>query len=82
MALAAGAIIAPDGLSFPPQANARQRTDAVANFLKAAASEVSMMARCTGKTNVHNLEPEDLRSLTIAAQNATGIVMAGLKKVS
>ena len=81
-ALAAGARIDGKTLVFPDLATAKQRTDAVANYLKAAASEVSMMARCTGKTNVHNLEPEDLRSLTLAAQNATGIVMAGIKKVS
>jgi NADPH-dependent glutamate synthase beta subunit-like oxidoreductase len=79
---AAGGQVDGSTLRFPPLATAQQRTDAVVNFLKAAASEVSMMARCVGKTNVHNLEPEDLRSLTLAAQKATGIVMAGVKKAS
>ena len=51
-------------------------------YLKAAVSECSMMARCTGKTNVHNLEPEDLRTTSKRAQAATGIVMAGLKKIA
>ena len=36
-----------------------------------------MMARCTGKTNLHNLEPEDLRALTLATAEATGLVLAG-----
>lgn len=80
VAFAAGAEMGAGGLVFPPLATAKQRTEAVANFLKAAASEVSMMARCTGKTDVHNLEPEDLRSLTIAAQLATGIVIAGQRQ--
>jgi NADPH-dependent glutamate synthase beta subunit-like oxidoreductase len=79
VAFAAGAVIEDGHLAFPPQATSQQRTDAVANFLKAVAAEASMMARCTGKTDVHNLEPEDLRSLTLAAQRATGIVLAGAK---
>ena len=37
-----------------------------------------MMARCTGKTNLQNLEPEDLRSITLATAQATGIPLAGL----
>ena len=35
-----------------------------------------MMARATGKTNVHNLEPEDLRAISVAAARATGIILA------
>lgn len=79
-ALAIGGEITEDGIVFPPLATAKQRTDAIANYLKAATSEVSMMARCTGKTNIHNLEPEDLRSLNLAAERATGIIMAGLRR--
>ena len=30
------------------------------------------MARCTGKTNVQNLEPEDLKTITIAALGGHG----------
>ena len=40
-------------------------------------AESSMMARCTGKTNVHNLEPEDLRAITLAASHVAGVPMAG-----
>lgn len=36
-------------------------------------NEVSMMARYTGKTNIHSLELEDLRAVTIAIAEATGI---------
>ena len=53
------------------------RQEAVSNLLKACNGEVSMMARCTGKTNIHNLEPEDLRAITIATATATGIPLIG-----
>jgi hypothetical protein len=38
------------------------------------------MARCTGKTDVHNLEPEDLRSITLPTAHATGVPLAGTRK--
>ncbi len=79
--LAAGGAIEPGGLGFSCVApdDASKRLSA---FLKAASSECSMMARCTGKTNVHNLEPEDLRTISLRAQTAVGIVMAGRKKIA
>jgi len=36
-----------------------------------------MMARCTGKTRLQNLEPEDLRSVTLATSAATNIPVPG-----
>ena len=36
-----------------------------------------MMARCTGKTQLHNLEPEDLRALTLPTAEATDILLVG-----
>ena len=48
-------------------------------FLQAHAGEASMMARCTGKTNLHNLEPEDLRTVTLSAASATGIPLVGTR---
>lgn len=39
--------------------------------------EIQMLARCCGKSNVHNLEPEDLRSLTLEAEAITGIPLVG-----
>ncbi|MGO4872683.1 MAG: FAD-dependent oxidoreductase [Roseiarcus sp.] len=79
--LAIGGEIAASGLNFDG-AEAAQGGERLTAFLKAAASECSMMARCAGKTNVHNLEPEDLRTISKRAQAATGIVMAGLKKIA
>jgi hypothetical protein len=54
-----------------------ERGSAVVNILKACAGESSMMARCTGKTDIHNLEPEDMRALTITTATATDIPLAG-----
>ena len=36
-----------------------------------------MMARCTGKTKLENLEPEDMRAITIATSMASGIPLVG-----
>ena len=79
-ALAIGGEITADGIVFPALATPKQRTDAISNYLKAAASEVSMMARCTGKTDVRNIEPEDLRAITLASSKAFGIPLAGQKR--
>ena len=35
------------------------------------------MPRCTGKTDIHNLEPEDLRAISVATAEATGMPLAG-----
>ena len=78
VALAAGGEIVGDReVAFAPDLAEDERARAVANILKSASGEASMMARCTGKTNLHNLEPEDLRALTLATAEATGIVLAG-----
>lgn len=78
LGLAAGGDITLSGVAFaePHAVGARE---GLAAFIKAAVSEASMMARCTGKTNLHNLEPEDLRTISLRAQRATGIPMAGVK---
>lgn len=57
------------------ESEARQKTAAL--FITSMVSEGSMMARCTGKTNIVNLEPEDLRAYTIATSHATGICLPG-----
>lgn len=78
LALAAGGEIVGDHeLAFAPDYSEEERGHAVHNILKAASGEASMMARCTGKTNLHNLEPEDMRALTLATNEATGLVLAG-----
>jgi NADPH-dependent glutamate synthase beta subunit-like oxidoreductase len=78
LALAAGGEIVGDHeLAFAPDYSEEERGHAIHNILKAASGEASMMARCTGKTNLHNLEPEDMRALTLATNEATGLVLAG-----
>jgi hypothetical protein len=80
-AIAAGGEIVPDGVAFA-EPDRKASAERIAAYLKAAVAECSMMARCTGKTDVHNLEPEDMRTTSIRAARATGIVMAGMKIVA
>jgi len=51
--------------------------DRVFNFLQSMTMEMQMMARACGKNDVHDLEAEDLRTLTIEASLITGIPLAG-----
>jgi hypothetical protein len=66
-----------EGLRFGLDYSNEDRTGAVVNIVKASVGEASMMARCTGKTNLHNIEPEDLRAITDATATATGIPLVG-----
>ena len=75
--LAAGAEIGETGLSFSSGYDEEDRTTGLINLLQANAGEASMMARCTGKTVLHNIEPEDLRAITKVTADATGIPMPG-----
>ena len=78
VAIAAGGRITDDRkMAFTAGLDEEERARAVANIIKASTGEASMIARCTGKTNLQNLEPEDLRSLTLATEEASGIVLAG-----
>jgi NADPH-dependent glutamate synthase beta subunit-like oxidoreductase len=81
MGFALGGEIVPAGnrsrIEFPPDLAPEELEHGAASFLKATNGECSMMARCTGKTNVHNLEPEDLRAITLATADATGILLVG-----
>ena len=79
VALALGGEITHTGVRFAPDRNEEERAGAVVNILKANAGEASMMARCAGKTRLHNIEPEDLRSITRATAAATGIPLAGTR---
>ena len=49
----------------------------VANFLTAMTLEVQMIARACGKSNVHDLDPEDMRALTMEAAAITDIPLVG-----
>ena len=75
---AVGGEIGADGtMQFVADRTAEERKEGMINILKASAGEASMMARCTGKTNLLNVEPEDMRALTLATADATGIPLAG-----
>ncbi|MDP7642912.1 MAG: alpha-hydroxy-acid oxidizing protein, partial [Alphaproteobacteria bacterium] len=77
VALAAGGDFADGDMRFKADHGADDRLRGVVNILKASAIEASMMARCTGKTRLHNVEPEDLRAITLATAKATGIPLVG-----
>ena len=52
-------------------------TERASLFLSALRAEASIMPRCTGKTDLHNLEPEDLRAISLVTAEATGLPLAG-----
>ena len=49
----------------------------VANYLRALTMELTALARACGKSDVHNLEPEDLAALTIEAAAMARVPLAG-----
>jgi glutamate synthase domain-containing protein 2 len=57
-----------------------EAAERVANFLNAMTLEIQMIARACGKANVHDLEPEDLRALTLEASLITGIPLVGMRE--
>jgi methylamine---glutamate N-methyltransferase subunit C len=50
----------------------------IARLLTAMTMEVALLAKACGKSSVHNLEPEDLRALTLEASAFTGVPLAGI----
>ncbi len=64
----------PELVARLPIEEAAQR---VANFLLSMTLEVQMIARSCGKSNVHDLDPDDMRALTIEAAAITGIPLVG-----
>lgn len=68
-----------------PELMARLDIDAgaerVANYFHAITSEIQILARACGKSDVHHLDPEDLRALTAEASMITGIPLAGTRRV-
>jgi glutamate synthase domain-containing protein 2 len=54
-----------------------EAAERVANFLHAMTLEIQMLARACGKADVHDLEPEDLRPLTVEAAAITGLPLVG-----
>lgn len=79
--IAIGGVIEGDNITFDSSRTLEERRNAVESWIKATAQETAIIARCTGKTNVHNLEPEDMRSITISASEALDIPLAaGLER--
>ncbi|MDH3453006.1 MAG: alpha-hydroxy-acid oxidizing protein, partial [Gammaproteobacteria bacterium] len=74
---AVGGVMTDHGLQFGSDYTDEDRISATVNVIKASIGEASMMARCIGKTNLHNVEPEDLRAVTLAAAHASGIPLVG-----
>ncbi|HYT26872.1 MAG TPA: FMN-binding glutamate synthase family protein [Actinomycetota bacterium] len=56
-----------------PETGARWMT----NYLKALTMELTTLARACGKSDVHNLEPEDLVALTVEAAAMARVPLAG-----
>jgi glutamate synthase domain-containing protein 2 len=48
----------------------------ISNFLNACNEEIKMAAAATGKDNVHELDRDDLRSLSLLVEKITGILLA------
>lgn len=64
-----------------PQLMARleveKAAERVVNFINSMTMELQMLARACGKANVHDLEPEDLRALSVEAAIITGVPLVG-----
>lgn len=76
VAIAMGGVIQGDTIVFDPAIDPADRQAAVANWIKGSAQETAIIARCTGKTDVHNLEPEDMRSISLATARALDLPLA------
>jgi glutamate synthase domain-containing protein 2 len=74
--VALGGTIVGQRLVFPEDQTSEALAEALNYWICAVSQETAMIARCTGKTNVHNLEPEDMRCITVAAESALGIPLA------
>src|SRR5437870_9279128 len=57
-----------------------EAAERVTNFLHAMTLEIQMLARACGKSDVHDLEPEDLRALTLEASMITGLPLVGTRR--
>ncbi len=76
MGIAMGGSIQDKQLVFADDLDEVAMIQAALNWIKGTAQETAIIARCTGKTNVHNLEPEDMRAITLSAAKALDIPLA------
>jgi len=59
-----------------------QAAERVANLLRVMTTEIQMLARACGKSDVHHLEPEDMAALTAEASAICGIPLAGMRRAA
>jgi hypothetical protein len=76
MGIAMGGSIKEKQLVFVDTPDESAMVEAGLNWIKGTAQETAIIARCTGKTNVHNLEPEDMRAISLSAAKALDIPLA------
>ena len=81
IALAMGGELQGREITFTSQPGDEERKEMAALFIQSLTGEASIMARCTGKTDIHNLEPEDLRAITIVTARAAGVPLAGTNRI-
>ena len=58
-----------------------EAAERVTNLLRAMTFEIQMLARSCGKSDVHNLEPEDMAALTAEASAICEVPLAGTRGV-
>lgn len=75
--LSMGGELQANKINFSSNYSDNDRVQGLVNIVKANLGEASMMARCTGKTNLYNVEPEDLCATTGSTSKVTGIPRAG-----
>ena len=80
-AISTGGVIDKNLIRYTSDRSMDERTAGVTALLQANAGEASMMARCTGKTRLHNLEPEDLRVVTLSSADMMGVPLAGTREI-
>jgi len=58
-----------------------EAAERVTHFLHAMTLEIQMLARACAKSDVHDLEPEDMRALTLESSMITGLPLVGTRRV-
>ncbi|GLI34692.1 glutamate synthase-related protein [Desulforhabdus amnigena] len=78
--IALGGRVEGKSVHFDTPMTMEERSTAMTQWIKGTAQETAIIARCTGKTDIHNLEPEDMRSITLATSKALDIPLASGRK--
>lgn len=58
-----------------------EATEHVVNFINSMNMEMTMLAKACGKSDVHSLEPEDLRALSLEASAMARVPLAGTRYI-